>query len=82
MHKGACGIQRWQTNASREIYIQLTVVGERRIYLYIHTLSHFFNPLKSLRKSRQTDLCIYILYYIIYIRKLRVVFVLYIMRTT
>jgi len=55
MHKGACGIQRWQTNASREIYIQLTVVGEC-IHIYIYVLSHFFYPLKSLGKSPQTDL--------------------------
>jgi len=37
MHKGTCGIQRWQTNASREIYIQLTVVGERK-YIYMYYL--------------------------------------------
>lgn len=58
MHKGACGIQRWQTNASREIYIQLTVVGER---IYIYILSHFFKPSKISSKI-PANRFIYILY--------------------
>lgn len=42
MHKGTRGIQRWQTNASREIYIQSTIVGVIYIYTHITYISYSF----------------------------------------